>query len=192
MTPPRLGAVAAFAVLLLDQASKVWAVAALDGETRPAIPLMPFLDLVLARNHGISYSLFRAEGVAGRLALIGVALAALVVITVWLWRSRSMLTALGLGLVAGGAAGNVIDRIRTGAVIDFLYFHTPVFLGPLSNYVFNLADAAIFVGVCVLLYESIIAGRSSQTAAAPGEVPTICRDGGASQAAKERIGRGNP
>lgn len=192
MSSRRLGAAAALAVLLLDQASKVWAVGALDQETHPAIRLLPFLDLVLARNHGISYSLFRAEGLTGRLVLIGVALAALVVIAVWIWRTRSALSALGLGLVAGGAAGNVIDRIRTGAVIDFLYFHTPIFLGPLSNYVFNIADAGIFVGVCVLLYESIMAGRSTDDGSKTGEVPTIRRDGGASQTGKERVGRGNP
>lgn len=168
MRPSRLGALIALAVLVLDQPSKYWAVSILDLGNRPPIPLVPFLDLVLAQNHGISYSLFRAEGLAGRLVLIGVALAALGVMAVWLARTPSRLTAVGLGLVAGGAAGNVIDRIRTGAVIDFLYFHTPVFLGPLSNYVFNVADAGIVVGVCVLLYESLFPGRSAPDVAKSG------------------------
>lgn len=165
MTPARLGAAAALAVLLLDQASKYWAVEMLDLGARPPIPLLPFLDLVLAHNRGISYSLFRAEGLAGRLVLIGLAITALGVIARWLVRARSPFTAIGLGLVGGGAAGNVIDRIRVGAVVDFLYFHTPVSLGPLSNYVFNLADAAIVVGVGMLLYESIMPGRSARTGA---------------------------
>lgn len=168
MRPARLGALIALAVLALDQASKYWAVAVLDLGNRPPITLLPFLDLVLAQNHGISYSLFRAEGLGGRLVLIGVALAALCVMAVWLARTPSRLTALGLGFVAGGAAGNVIDRIRTGAVIDFLYFHTPVFLGPLSNYVFNVADAGIVAGVCLLLYESLFPGRPAPEDAKPG------------------------
>ncbi len=58
------------------------------------------------------------------------------------------------GLLIGGALGNASDRLTHGAVADFLYFHTPFSLGPLSNYVFNLADAAIFVGVVLLVYEA--------------------------------------
>ena len=167
MRPLRLGALLAVVVLVVDQATKYWAVHVAALDQRPPVPLLPFLDLVLARNAGISYSLFSADGLFGRLVLIGVALAALVVIGVWMSRTPHRLTAAGLGLVGGGAAGNVIDRARTGAVIDFLYFHTPVSLGPLSNYVFNVADAGIAVGVAVLLYESVTEGR--RTAGTAGQ-----------------------
>lgn len=167
MTPVRAGLLLALAVAALDQASKFWVVQAFDLATGGPVRLLPFLDLVLVRNTGVSYSLFRAEGLAGRLILIGVALAALVAIVVWMTRTPSRLSACALGLVAGGAVGNVIDRIRTGAVIDFLYFHTPVPLGPLSNYVFNVADAAITVGAVVLLYESVTATRSASPEDSP-------------------------
>ena len=73
--------------------------------------------------------------------------------------------ALALGLLIGGALGNAIDRLVHGAVADFLYFHTPVSLGPLSNYVFNIADAAIFVGVMLLLYEFLVSPASSEATA---------------------------
>lgn len=157
MTPARLGFAVAAATALVDQATKVWAVAELAG--REPIKILPVLDLVLAWNRGISYSLFPADGLAGRLALIGIAIVALVVLAFWIARTPSRFTAVALGLVAGGAAGNVVDRARTGAVIDFLYFHTPVPLGPLSNYVFNPADAAIVLGAAGLLYESFTSGR---------------------------------
>jgi signal peptidase II len=83
----------------------------------------------------------------------------------WLWRARGLVAALGFGCLIGGALGNAADRLVHGAVADFLYFHTPVSLGPLSNYVFNLADAAIFVGVVLLVYDAAtVRGRQ---AAAP-------------------------
>ncbi len=157
MTPARLGFVIAVVTALVDQTTKFWAVAELVG--REAIRVLPVLDLVLTYNRGISYSLFSADGLVGRLLLIGVALAALVVLVVWIARTPSLFTAAALGLIAGGAAGNVMDRARIGAVIDFLYFHTPMPLGPLSNYVFNPADAAIFLGAVGLLYESFTGGR---------------------------------
>ena len=159
MIPARVGAALAGVAFGLDQASKYWAVSILDLGSHPPVRLLPVLDLLLARNKGISYSLFRADGLAGQAVLIGVALIALAMIAVWIWRTPHRLTAAGLGLVAGGAAGNAVDRIRTGAVTDFLYFHTPMSLGPLSNYVFNVADAAIVGGVALLLYESVIGER---------------------------------
>lgn len=155
MTPLRLGLLLAALVFALDQGSKYWIVHVFALGERPPVRLLPFLDLVLAHNKGISYSLFRADGLAGRLILIVVALGALGVLVLWLARTPRRLTAVALGLVAGGAAGNVLDRMTVGAVIDFLYFHTPFPLGPLSNYVFNVADAAIVVGVALLLYESV-------------------------------------
>ncbi len=156
----------ALATVTLDQASKYWMVHVFDLPARGTIPLLPMLDLVLAWNKGISYSLFRTDSVAGRLVLIGVAAVALVVLGFWLARAPRRLTAVGLGLVAGGAAGNVLDRLFYGAVADFLFFHTPFPLGPLSNYVFNLADVGIVAGVGCLLYESL-SSRPAAGASAP-------------------------
>ena len=166
MTPARLGFAVAFVTALVDQAAKYWAVHIIELGGRAPIRLLPVLDLVLTYNPGISYSLFPADGLTGRLILVGIALAALAVLSIWIARTSSRFTAVALALVAGGAAGNVLDRARTGSVIDFLYFHTPVPLGPLSNYVFNPADAAIVLGAAGLLYESFTASRLAPEKAA--------------------------
>jgi signal peptidase II len=143
--------------LALDQASKVWAIGLLDGPEHPTLALTPFLALTMSWNRGIAYTMLPANSDFGRYALVAVALGAAIFLAVWLWRAAGFLTTAALGLLIGGALGNALDRLVHGAVADFLYFHTPVSLGPLSNYVFNGADAAIFVGVMLLLYESFAA-----------------------------------
>jgi len=126
-------------------------------EARQPITLAPFLDVVLSWNYGVSYSLFPAHEGAGRALLLagqGVIVAGLFW---WLWRAQSRLTALAIGLVIGGALGNAADRLVRGAVADFFYLHTGVPVGPLANYVFNVADVAITAGVAILLFESVSA-----------------------------------
>ncbi len=150
-----VGAAAALFVLALDQASKFYAIGLLDGPAHPAIVLTPFLSLTMSWNRGIAYTMLRADSDLGRYALVGVALVAVCFLSVWLWRARGLAKTAGLGCLIGGALGNAIDRLVHGAVADFLYFHTPFSLGPLSNYVFNLADAGIVAGVALLLYDSV-------------------------------------
>jgi signal peptidase II len=154
MTPRTLGLATAAAVFALDRAHKLWMLDIYGVATRPPLRLLPFLDLVLAWNRGVSYSLFASGSAAGRWLLLAVACVAIAVLLVWMWRARRV-TALGLGLVVGGAAGNACDRLIYGAVADFFHFHTPFSLGPLSNYVFNVADVGIVAGVALLLYESL-------------------------------------
>jgi signal peptidase II len=151
-----LGFGVAVLVLALDQASKFWAIGLLGGPDGPVIPLTPFLALTLSWNRGIAYTMLRSDGDLGRYALVGLAAVAAVFLAVWLWRSRGRAAAAGIGCLIGGALGNASDRLVHGAVADFLYFHTPFSLGPLSNYVFNLADAAIVAGVALLLYDSVV------------------------------------
>lgn len=165
MTPRLLGLLVGLAVVMLDQATKYWFVHVFDLGSRDPIRLLPVLDLVLAWNKGVSYSLFRAESAAGRLILVAVALAALLAIGFWLARTGQKSTAVALGLLFGGAAGNLLDRIQYGAVADFLHFHTPFSLGPLSNYVFNIADVAITIGVATLLLESLFLHRRERSGA---------------------------
>ncbi len=155
-----VGAAAALFVLALDQASKFYAIRLLDGPAHPAIVLTPFLSLTMSWNRGIAYTMLRSDGDLGRYALVALAAVAVCFLTVWLWRARGLAKTLGLGCLIGGALGNAGDRLVHGAVADFLYFHTPISLGPLSNYVFNLADAAIFAGVMLLLYDSLVAPHS--------------------------------
>ncbi len=83
--------------------------------------------------------------------LLALAIVATAVLAVWLWRARTRLTALGLGLIIGGALGNACDRLAYGYVADFYHFY----LGRFSWYVFNLADVAICAGVGLLLFESL-------------------------------------
>jgi signal peptidase II len=127
--------------------ARSWKISSLVGA---AVRLTPFFDLVMAWNPGISYSLFRADSDAGRYALLAVQLAAIVFLSVWLWRAQSRLTGLGLGLIVGSALGNAWDRFAYGAVADFAHFH----IGQFSWYIFNIADVGIVAGVALLLYES--------------------------------------
>ena len=151
-----LGFFAAALLLAVDQASKFWAIGLLEGPPAVSIPLTPFLALTMSWNRGIAYTMLRSNNDFGRYALVAVALAATLAMAFWLWRARSRAGAIGLGLLIGGALGNASDRLVHGAVADFLYFHTPFSLGPLSNYIFNLADAGIVAGVALLLYESLL------------------------------------
>jgi signal peptidase II len=98
-------------------------------------------------NHGISYGLFQQDGEAGRWLLVAVGLAGTALFSWWLWRADRWLPAVSCGLVAGGAIGNVIDRVAYGAVADFVLFH----VGGFEWYVFNLADTWIVVGIAGLL-----------------------------------------
>lgn len=152
MQPRALGLAAATLVLAADQACKYWMLYAFGIETRQPIPLLPFLDVVLAWNRGISYGNFQFHP----LILMAFSLAASLALGIWLWRANAALTCLALGLIVGGALGNAWDRVAHGAVADFFYFHTPFWLGPLSNYVFNVADVGIVAGAALLMYEAFL------------------------------------
>jgi len=145
-----LGFLVALVSLVLDQANKLWLVYGFDIAARQPVRLLPFFDIVYARNPGISYSLFSAHGPLGRWLLVGLTLLAILALSLWLWRMTSRLAGVALGLVIGGALGNAVDRITYGAVADFYYFH----IGSFSWYVFNLADVAIVLGVALLVLES--------------------------------------
>lgn len=160
MSPRLLGVLAAAATLAADQANKLWLIFVYDIEARQPVRLAPFFDVIFAKNPGISYSLLRARSEAERLALLALTLAATVMIAVWLWRASARIVGLGLGLIVGGALGNLFDRLAYGFVADFYYFH----LGSFSWYVFNLADVAIVAGVALLLYDSLFLARKTAPA----------------------------
>ena len=145
------------AVFVSDQASKLWLFYITDITTRQPIEINRFFNLVLVWNRGISYGLFQQGTELGRWALTLFKLAAGVGLSIWAWRSHEKWLVLGLGLIAGGALGNAIDRVLYGAVLDFAHF----FWRGFSWYVFNVADAAIVVGVGFLLYDSFTTGRSA-------------------------------
>ncbi len=148
-----LGLALALVALLVDQGSKHWLLFSFGLADRQPVVLAPFLDLILRRNRGISYSLFTTDTDAGRLVLLTVTLVATAALAVWLWRARERTTAAALGLLIGGALGNAYDRFAYGAVVDFVHLHA----GGYSWYVFNGADVAITLGVAILLYEAVLA-----------------------------------
>jgi signal peptidase II len=156
--PRILGALTALVVLLLDHASKWWLLHGLKLQADERVAVAPFLDFELLWNQGVSFSLFQQDTAAGRWLLLGLTLAATVLLCVWLWRVGSRLAALGLGAIVGGALGNGYDRFSYGAVIDFLDFHAFGY----HFYVFNLADSAITLGVVVLLLDSLLADRRAR------------------------------
>jgi signal peptidase II len=152
----RPGVIAALAVIALDQASKLWLLHVFDIVHRGAVKVTPFFDLVLALNTGISYGWFQNEGALGQAILLAVKAVAVIVLAVWMARSRSRLATLALGLIIGGAIGNGIDSLAYGAVVDFALFHVQIGGKPFNWYVFNLADVAIVAGVAGLLYDSFL------------------------------------
>ncbi|MGN6571862.1 MAG: signal peptidase II [Pseudolabrys sp.] len=158
----RLGIVAAVVACAIDQASKLYLMFGYGLPQQPPIRLGPFFDLVFVRNTGISYGLFQTEGPLGQWILLGVKVAAVVALAVWLIRTRDRLTALSLGLIIGGAIGNAIDRLAYGWVFDFVYFHIRTESWQFNWYVFNLADVAIVAGVIGLLYESLFGDRAAK------------------------------
>jgi signal peptidase II len=150
------GVVTAVAVLALDQASKLWLLFVFDIAHRGAVRVTPFFDLVLAWNVGISFGWFQNDSQIAQIALMLVKAVAVVVLAIWMARSRTLIATLALGLIIGGAVGNGIDRFAYGAVVDFALFHLQIGGNTYNWYVFNLADTAIVAGVAALLYDSFL------------------------------------
>ncbi len=143
----RLGLAAALVVLAADQASKYWVLDILRLPRIGQLRLLPVLDFTLVWNRGVTFGLLNGLGPGSGALLAIFALVIVAVLGFWLRRAETRLTAVALGAIAGGAVGNVIDRLRFGAVVDFIHAH----LGNWSWYVFNVADAAIVCGVAALI-----------------------------------------
>lgn len=156
-----LGFAAAFFAIATDQASKLWLLGPFAIDQKGRVPLGPFFDLVLVWNRGISYGLFTQNDDLGRWLLVGFGLGGALLFGWWLWSTRAWLPALSLGLVIGGALGNVVDRLVHGAVADFFLFH----VGGFEWYVFNVADVWIVAGVVGLVLAWAIERREIATEA---------------------------
>ena len=158
----RMGLAVALAAAAVDQGVKLWLIFVTDLGAHGAITVLPFMDLVLTWNTGISYGLFPQEGPLGQWALLALKAIAAVLLWIWLARASSRLTAVALGLIIGGAVGNAIDRLAYGAVADFVLLHVTTESFNFKWYVFNLADAAIVAGVVGLLYETLAAPAAAK------------------------------
>lgn len=152
------GLTATVIVVILDQLSKAAVLAHFAGRMLGEHEtITSFFNLALTYNRGISFGLF--NGAAGVNALVfSFAAAAIVAVLIyWLSRATSPLLAVAIGLIIGGAVGNVIDRLRLGAVVDFLDFH----LGALHWPAFNVADSAICIGVAAMLLDGLVLRREA-------------------------------
>ena len=145
------------AVIAFDQLSKWFAEDLLP--LHEPVALMPMLNLTLMHNEGAAFSLLADAGGWQRWLFAGFALLVTVALIIWLLRldARERLTAAALALLIGGAIGNLIDRLRTGRVVDFI----DVYYGNWHWPAFNLADSAITLGVALLLIETLRAGRDA-------------------------------
>jgi signal peptidase II len=146
----------------VDQAAKLWLLFVYDLGARGSVAVLPTIDFVLTWNKGISYGWLQQDGPLGQWALLALKVIAVALLSIWLARARSRLTATALGLIIGGAVGNAIDRVAHGAVADFVLFHIDTAGWRFHWYVFNLADVAIVAGVALLLYESFVGENAAK------------------------------
>ena len=159
VTPRTLGALAAVGAIALDQLSKYFVTHGFADGSLHAGALAPFLDLALRYNRGVSFSLLTQNGALGAALLTAFSLVVSAFLAAWLWRAKTRLTGVGLGLIIGGALGNAADRAAYGAVVDFLDLHA---LGH-QFFVFNVADAAISAGVALLVVDTVFTPQRATT-----------------------------
>ena len=137
-------------VLAADQITKWWILSTVMQPPR-VIPVTPFFNLVLGWNRGVSFGILNSESLIRAWLLPLAVIAIIVALGVWLTRADRPRVAVALGLIIGGAIGNLVDRLRFGAVTDFLDFYAAGFHWP----AFNLADSGITVGAIVLILDSL-------------------------------------
>ncbi len=153
-------------IIVLDQLSKWWI---MEKVMRPEgvegtpfftplrVAVTPFFDLVMTWNRGVSFGIGNTDGSWNVVLLSGLALVIVVAMLIWLRTAATPLAQVALGGIIGGALGNVVDRLRFGAVADFLDVHVMSYHWP----AFNLADSAITVGAVILVVDSLFANRVS-------------------------------
>ena len=143
----------AAAVFIGEQISKWIVLGPLDLRTVGLIELLPIFDLRYTENHGISLGLFQASSDAMRWGLVAVTSLIAIGVAYWITREEKKWDQISLGLVLGGALGNILDRVRHGYVVDFADLHFGEFR---PFFIFNVADAAISIGVVILLLRAIL------------------------------------
>lgn len=145
------GYMIALAVFVADQLSKLWIIGGLGLEARGSIELFPMLSLTWVENRGVSMGMLQADDGFGRWALTAVTALIAAGVAYWMQREANRYDLFALSLVLGGALGNIVDRVRFGYVVDFVHVHWDMW----SFYVFNVADAAITIGVAILLLRAL-------------------------------------
>ena len=149
----RTGLILAFVTMIVDQALKFAVMGPLALPEIGQIEILPFFNLTWVQNFGVSMGFLQANSPAMRWGLVALTAVIACGVVVWMWRETRRGDVLALGLVLGGALGNIIDRVRLGYVADFADLHIGEFRPFL---IFNLADAAITIGVLILLIRALL------------------------------------
>ena len=140
-------------IFFLDQLTKWIVTYPLELQTRREIPLMTFFDLRWVENRGVSMGFLTADTDLGRWLLVALTAGISLAVVIWLWREKRRDDAIALSFVLGGALGNIVDRIRFGYVVDFADLH----FGEWRPFlIFNVGDAAITIGVLLLLFRALL------------------------------------
>jgi|SRR5215472_8693122 len=160
--PHRLALLAyaiAAAVVVADQALKWWVLEVFRLPDRAPTPVIGPFWLSMVRNRGVSFGFLNFDETWSRWALSAFAVGVAITLAIWVRRADRVLLAVAVGLIMGGAVGNVIDRVRFGAVTDFLDFSRLWF-----PWVFNIADSGVSVGATLLVWDLFLAQRKSAAA----------------------------
>ena len=148
-----LGFGIAAGVFALDQLTKWFVLSPLRLREVHVVELLPFFRFWYTENNGISLGLLNAQTAVGRWMLVGMTAAIAIAVAVWIGREKQRFDQIALGMVLGGALGNILDRVRHGYVVDFADLHFGEFRPFL---IFNVGDAAISIGVAILLLRAFL------------------------------------
>jgi signal peptidase II len=162
MTTRTIGLITAAFIFAADQFAKYMVTVPFDLKARGQIEILPFFNLTWVENYGVSMGFLTADTELGKWLLIALTGAIAVGVLVWIWREKNRQDVLALGMILGGALGNILDRVRFGHVVDFADLH----FGDIRPFlVFNVADAAITMGVVILLLRALLVREKPKVSA---------------------------
>ena len=147
------GLILAAFIFVTDQIVKYWVLTTLDLRNRGQVEVIDIFNFTYVENHGVSLGMLTADSAMERWLLVVMTAAISVGVLVWMWREKNRQDVMALGLILGGALGNIVDRARFGYVVDYADLH----FGNIRPFlVFNVADAAITIGVVILLMRALL------------------------------------
>jgi len=153
------GLLLAVLIFIADQAVKYIMIAPLQLKSKTVIHILPFFDFRWAENRGVSMGMLTADTDGQRWLLVGFTSLIAVIVAIWMSREKARGDVLALALVLGGAVGNIVDRARFGYVVDYADLHFGAFR---PFFIFNLADAAITIGVLILLARAFLVSEKTE------------------------------
>lgn len=172
-----LGVAIALAIVVVDQLIKLFVTGplALQARIGDPIEIVSFFRLQYAENYGVSLGMLQADSDAMRWGLVALTVAISLGVVIWIFREKARGDIIALSIILGGAIGNIIDRVRLGYVIDYADFH----VGNFSPFmIFNLADAAITIGVLLLVARALLHDRAKSKSMDPSHPPAASTGSG--------------